>query len=222
MKQLILSLGGAILVAACGGGPASADDDTPRLHPVKEACVSYEMSGQMQSGTTIRCHRDYGYELYEIQNISIGFAGFKQTQSQHNITIGETIYAIDLGTNKGTKTTNPMYEGIVGALEDTSAENISDAFMNAMGLTAAGSTQTIAGAACNDYSSSMMGTACMTDDGLILEQTVMGNVMRATSVSYEPGEDANYTLHQTVPITDGPDLSNGINGIDLSDFMGQQ
>ena len=55
----------------------------------------------------------------------------------------------------------------------------------------------------------MMGTMCMTGDGLLLEQEVMGNTMVETAVSIGDGDDdANDTLYQNVPITAGPDLSN--------------
>ena len=49
----------------------------------------------------------------------------------------------------------------------------------------------------------------------------MGNTQTALSVSYGDGGDiANYTLYQDVPITEGPDLSNGIQG--LADQFGNQ
>ena len=65
----------------------------------------------------------------------------------------------------------------------------------------------------------MMGTVCLTSDGLMLEQSIMGNTMVATSVSMgDGGSDENYTLYQDVPITDGPDLSNMPS---LQDLMNQ-
>ncbi len=202
---------------------ATADPSTPRLHPVESACITYESSGQMQSGTSTRCHRDYAYEAYEIIHITIGMAGFSQSQNTHTITIGNTIYAIDLDTNTGTQAVNPMYDGFVDALAGSSPEDMSDAFLSAMGMTPTGETKTIAETECNVYNSPVMGTACLTSDGLMLEQVVMGNVQRAISVSIgESGDDANYTFYQTVPMSQGPDLSNGIGGLDLGDLFGQQ
>ncbi|MEO0816258.1 MAG: hypothetical protein AAFX86_03020 [Pseudomonadota bacterium] len=202
--------------------PATADPATPKLHPVEAACIDYEMTGQMMNGTTTRCHRDYGYEIYEIENSTIGFGGFGQSQEMHRVTIGDTIYAIDLTTNSGTETTNPMYAQMVDAIEENGSEDISDAFLSAMGYSATGQTKTIAGVSCTVYASQMIGSACLTDDGLALEQNVMGNVMTAVSVSYEAGEDANYRRHETATITAGPDLSNGIPGMDLGDLLGNQ
>ena len=198
-----------IALIAAFAAQSIADDSTPILHPVEAACIDYEMSGQMQLGTSTRCHRDFAYEQFEIQETSIGFGGFSQTQNMHNITIGNTIYAIDLSTNTGTQTTNPMYDGLIAALQDTDPDDMADAFIAAMGFTATGATKTIADATCNVYSSGMMGTTCLTDNGLLLEQSVMGNTQTAVSVSIgDGGDDANYTLYQTVPITQGPDLSN--------------
>ena len=197
----------ASMVALAVAAPAAAADATPRLHPTKAACVEYQLSGQMQNGTTIRCHRDYAYEQYEIQNTTVGFGGMTQTQNQHTITIGEWIYAIDLTTNTGTKTQNPLYANLVSALDNTSPEDMADAFMSAMGMTATSETKTVAGETCTVYSSQMMGTVCMTGGGLMLEQSFMGNSQVATSVSIgNGGDDANYKLHENVPITDGPNI----------------
>ncbi len=211
-----------IVLLSVPSAVAIADDSTPILHPVEAACIDYVMSGQMQQGTSTRCHRDFAYEQFEIQETNIGFGGFSQTQNMHNITIGDTIYAIDLSTNTGTQTTNPMYAGLVAALQDTDPADMADNFIAAMGFTATGAAKTIAGATCNVYSSGMMGTMCLMDNGLLLEQSVMGNTQTAVSISIgDGGDDANYTLYQTVPITAGPDLSNMPSLQDLMN-LGQQ
>lgn len=212
MNSVKLALAGVI--GSMWITPLLANDKTPRLHPTEKACISYETSGPMMSGTTTRCHRDYAFEQYEIQNTVIGIAGMTQQQNQHTITIGEWIYAINLQTNTGTKTANPMYAGLVSALEGSSPEQMSATFMSAMGMTATGESKAVAGTSCNVYTSAQMGSVCMTEGGLMLEQEFMGTTQIAVSVSIgDGGDDANYTLYQTVPISDGPDLSNGIQGL---------
>ncbi len=204
----------AALVAVACAGPTIANDGTPVLHPLEAVCIDYEMSGQMQNGSSTKCHRDFGYEQYEIQNITIGIAGFTQSQNQHTITIGDQIYAINLQTNTGTQTTNPIYAGLVDALQNTTPDQMGATFVSAMGYTPTGATKTIANTECIIYSAQQMGTMCMTSDGLLLEQDVMGMTQTATSVSIgSAGDDANYTLYQNVPITQGPDLSNGLGGL---------
>jgi hypothetical protein len=202
-----------------GMGPAAAGEAAPKLHPVKEACVSYTSSGQMMNGTSVRCHRDFARESYEIQNMTVGIAGFTQTQKQHTITQGDTIYAIDLKTNTATKTKNPMYEGLVASMKDKDAAEMSEAFMAGMGFAPTGETKTIAEHDCQVHNSAQMGTVCVTADGLMLEQAFMGNTTRATKVEIgTSGDPANYALHETVPVTDGPDLSDMPN---LQDLMKQ-
>ena len=126
---------------------------------------------------------------------------------------------IDLSSNTGTKTINPMYDTIVNAMQDTDPADMGDAFIAAMGFTPTNTQKTIADTTCTVYSSAMMGTTCLTDDGLMLEQEIMGNTVTATSVTIgDGGSDANYTLYQDVPITDGPDLSNMPS---LQDLMNQ-
>ena len=196
-----------------------ADDNTPMLSVVEAVCIDYETSGDMQNGTSTRCHRDYAYEQYEIQNLTMGFGGFSQSTNQHTIAIGPTIYVIDLSTNTGTRMTNPMYDQIVNATQNADPEDFVDTFLTAMGYTATGTSKTIADTTCNVYNSPMLGTLCLTEEALMLEQSIMGNTTVATSVSMgDGGSDDNYTLYQNVPITDGPDLSNMPN---LQDLMNQ-
>jgi hypothetical protein len=215
-----LKLAGAGVIGIMCSTQVLANDETPRLHPTEAACISYETSGPMISGTMTRCHRDYAYEQYEIQNTEIGIAGMTQQQNQHTITIGEWIYAINLQTNTGTKTANPMYAGLVSALEGSSTEEMSAMFMSAMGMTATGAVKTVADTNCNVYTSAQLGSVCMTDGGLMLEQDFMGTTQTAVSVSIgDGGDNANYTLYKSVPISDGPDLSNGLQG--LMDQFGQ-
>jgi hypothetical protein len=183
-------------------------DDTPRLHPLEAACVHYDMTGEMQTGTLTRCHRNYGYEQYEIQHHTITVAGFSQTTNQHSITIGDTIYAIDLDANTGTETKNPLYEGIAARMQDMSPEEMSASFIAAMGFAPTGEMKTIAGETCEIYASPQIGSTCLMTNGLTLEQSIMGVGQIATAVSIgDGGDDANYRLYETVPITAGPDLS---------------
>jgi len=183
-------------------------EDTPRLHPLEAACIDYDLAGQMLNGKVTRCHRAYAYESYEIQEGTMAFGGFTQPQNQNTIVIGNTIYAIDLQSQTGTKTINPMYDKIVASLEGKSPEEMGEAFMSAMGFTLTGESKNIAGHDCNVASSAMLGTVCMTDDGLMLEQSIMGNTRTASLVTIgEGGAEENYTQYTRVPITDGPDLS---------------
>ena len=204
------SLGPGLLIAFTSSAITFAAP--PKLHPIEEACVTYAMSGQMQNGAITRCHREHGHEQYGIQQITIGIAGFTQSQNTHNITVGDTIYAINLEKNTGTKTKNPMYESLVSSMQGNDAEEMSDSFISAMGYSHTGETKTIAEHECDVYNSAQAGTLCLTTEGLMLEQTILGNATTAVSVAIgESGDDANYTLFERVSITEGPDLSNLFN-----------
>lgn len=213
-KILSLAFGAAIMLPV-----ATANPNTPKLHSVEAVCIDYEQSGQMQSGTSTKCHRDFGYEQYETSELTIGMAGFSQSQSTFTITIGDTIYAIDTDANTATQTVNPMYQGLADAVDQSGSDAVSDAFLNAMGMIPTGQTQTVVGLVCNVYSSNMRGTACLTDDGLMLKQRVMGTEVTATAVSYDEGVSENYRRHESATITQGPDLSNGLGGI--TDYLGR-
>ena len=186
---------------------ATAKKARPRLHPMKAACVHYEVSGSMHKGKVSRCHRRFGFEQYEIRKTSISMGGFSQSSHQHVITIGDTIYSIDLKTRRGTKTKNPMYEGLVKGMKGKSAKQMADAFISGMGFEKTGESKRIAGRKCTVYASAQAGTACLTSKGLMLEQNVMGMKMLAVKVQSNGGPAANYQLHKTVPISAGPDLS---------------
>ena len=45
--------------------------DTPKLHPLENLCVVYEMKGAPTDGSITRCHRNFGHETYEIEDITI-------------------------------------------------------------------------------------------------------------------------------------------------------
>ena len=199
--------GCAVMLCAVFGQSVLAED-TPRLHPLEAACIDYELTGQMMNGTVERCHRQYGYESFEIQNGTMTFGGFTQQQNQNTIVIGNTIYSIDLQKQTGTRTVNPMYDKLVAQLEGKSPEEMNETFMTAMGFTATGESKSIAGHDCRVFTSAMMGTLCMSSDALMLEQSIMGNTRTATSVSVgESGADENYSQYTQVSITEGPDLS---------------
>ena len=194
--------------------PTPTASGTPRLHPVEAVCIDYVMAGQMMNGTITRCHRNYAYEQYEITNTEVGFAGVTQSQNQHTITIGDTIYAIDLQKNTGTQTANPMYASLAAAVKNSTPEEMASAFIAGMGFSPTGGSKTIENINCTMYSAAQLGNVCLTDDGLMLEQDFMGNTQTAVSVSIgDGGDDANYTLYENVTITQGPDLSNGIGGL---------
>lgn len=215
MKYAITLAAGLALSAVA----ANANPATPKLHPIKEVCITYEWTGQMMNGSSVRCHRDYGYETYEIEDMTVGIAGFSQAQKEHRVIIGDTIYAIDTAANTGTKTKNPMYDQMVEAVKKGGPEDVTKVFLDAMSFEETGEQKTVAGKKCTVHTSPLITEACLSDKALILEQNVMGNVMRATSISFNAGEAKNYRRHESATITDGPDLSEEMEGMDALEAL---
>jgi hypothetical protein len=202
------------LILSLAALPTLAAAEDP-LHPLESVCVRYETTGPLMNGETVRCHRAFGWEQYEVQDFSISMAGITQTQRMHSITVGDTIYNINTANMTATKTTNPFFAPVAQAVSRSSPEEMGQNIMQAMGFRATGQIRTIAGHECEMQVSPIIGTACMTADAVILEQELMGLKMTATRVEIDQGggEDAMYTLYKALPVSAGPDLSDGIGGL---------
>lgn len=215
MLARVTALAAGLMMAA----PTTAAE---RFHPVEQMCIWYQTDGQMMKGKSVRCHRKFGLEWFEIQEMEIGMAGIKQKQNSHTIGIGDKLYAIDTVSKTGTESINPMFAPMQQAIsrKGTSAEAIGNAFISAMQFRPTGQSKTIAGQPCDVYASPATGTACLGENGtLMLEQSMMGNVQTATKVAIgEDGGEDNYTRYQKVNLRQGIDLSNGLN---LQDLMRQ-
>ncbi len=213
MRSILLTTAAVSLLAGCfqGDAPGDSEDDsendtddveiTLKLHPLKQYCVEYNHEGTL-SGTSKQCIRDWGAETFTIENLKVGFAGITQDQNAHKIVIGKKVYNIDPSKMTGTVTDNPFYD----ALSQADPENLSNSMMNALQMEDTGEDKEVAGTMCNVMKSAQVGSACFTDDMVMLEQDVMGVRQIATSVDLSSGgSDADYRLYEKATITDGPD-----------------
>jgi hypothetical protein len=182
--------------------------DTPKLHLVEALCITYQISGQMMEGTNVQCHRQYGHETYRLETTKIKIPGFAQTQSKTTVTVGADIYAINRDAGTATKTKNPMYDGMAKSAGTDPAE-----FLRAMGMSPTGTTEEILGLRCTVYQSTALGDMCMTDDGITLRSKMPSMTMTATEVRRDEGDPAIYALPGQVEVKEGPDLSQGIQGL---------
>jgi hypothetical protein len=200
-----IGLTGAFLALSVSCAAAA---DMPKLHPIEALCVTYEMSGQMMEGDSVQCHRHYANESYQIQNTTIKIPGMTQTQSQTTVTIGPDIYAINRQAGTATKTKNPMYDGMA------KSEGMSPAdYAHSMGMSPDGTSQEYLGLTCAVYRNPSLGEICMTDDGILLRMKMPQMTQTATEVRREEGDPAIYALPSQVRVTEGPDLSQGIQGL---------
>lgn len=199
---------GIIAVAAMLSAGAAAAGDNPKFHPIEELCVAYEISGQMMEGEALQCHRKHAYESYRVDSMTIKIPGMTQTQRQTTVTIGPDVYAINRETGTATKTKNPMYNDMVGSQGMSPAD-----YAQSMGMSAAGTTQEYLGLTCDVYRNPSLGEICMTDDGIVLRMKMPQMTQTATEVKREPGDPAIYDLPNQVRVTEGPDMSQGIQGL---------
>ena len=189
-------------LALCASTALAADGPV-KMHPVKDYCVKYDLSGSMVSGTSEIYSRDYGRIIVTKDNTKAGFGGFSQTTISHNTTIGPDIYNINPATMTGSKAKNPVYDSV----KNVDQKDLANSTLTALGYTDTGTDKTIAGTMCNVYSG-QLGTACFTPTGVALETNVMGTSMVANY--YQEGcrgDDADFTLYKRAKITDAPDMS---------------
>ena len=188
---------------------AAAMADTPKLHPIGELCVAYKTGGQMMKGESIQCHRRNAYESYRVETTTIKIPGMTQTQHQTVVTIGPDIYTINQQAGTATKTKNPMYDGMAKSEGMTPAD-----YARSMGMSPDGSTQEYLGIVCNVYRNPQLGEICMTDDGILLRMKMPQMTQTATEVRRgDAGDPAVYDLPNQVRVTEGPDLSQGLQGL---------
>lgn len=208
MRNVIYSASALCLVAAACTQPMQANaGSSVKLHPLKQFCVNYKMTGKMIKGTSEECSDNYGNKRYEIEHSKVGFGGFSQKQNTHKIYDGDKIKVIDLDKNTVTIATNPAYDDIKESMKNADPKDVSASFIAAIGFIPTDKHKTIAEHDCLVYESPQIGKMCMTPDGVILEQKAMGVGKIATAVSLNSsGDPANYTADKNLPVTEAPDV----------------
>ena len=199
---------GLIALFGLGAGSASAFPH----------CVEYTQTGGM-SGTVTECYKDI-WTSYSTEALSMEMMGFTQEHNQNTIRKDGQIYSWDPTTKRGTVTADPWSE--TGFAGDPEAQG--EAFMDAMGFSPTGQSRTIAGLSCEVRTSAQMGTVCITDDLILLSQSMsmgpMGFERTAISVTRgTSGDSSRYNVPADLVISDVelPTTSGG--GIDLGALM---
>ena len=214
LRNLTMGICAGAILVACSQSDVPTDPDsngqaddnemevTLKLHPREKFCVEYQHEGTL-SGTSKNCIRQWGMESFTIENLKIGFGGITQDQNAHKIVIGEKVYNIDPAKMTGTVTDNPFYH----VLSQADPEELSSTMLGALQMSDTGEDKEIAGVQCNIMQSPQVGSACFTDDMVLLEQDIMGVRQVATKVDLNSGgDDADYRLYEQATITDGPDV----------------
>ncbi len=185
------------IAAMVSSGPVSAET---KFHPLERLCITYELTGQVMTGTKTRCHRAFGLEWFEIERTQVGKGAFAQKQNNHRIGLAERTYTINLDDNTGSMIVNPRFEQVKKTMQRHGDDPMKMGLMllQGLGLAPTGETRTVAGKTCQYYKSSQGSEACVTqEDGLVLFLSVFGSVQTATDVSIgDDGGDENYSLFE--------------------------
>ena len=183
--------------AIVSSGPVSAET---KFHPLEKLCITYELTGQVMTGTKTRCHRAFGLEWFEIVRTQVGIGTITQKQNIHQIGLAERTYTINLDDNTGSMIVNPRFEQLKKAIQRHGDDpmKMGMMFLQGFGLAPTGETRTVTGKTCQYFKSTQGSEACVTqEEGLVLFLSLFGSVQTATDVSIgDDGGDENYSLFE--------------------------
>ncbi len=197
-----------------------ATAEQPALHPVESYCATYQVGG-INKGEFTTCQRQHGHERFEIWDTTMGFGPFKKKDQRHIIYRGAWVFTND-GT-KATRTKNPIYEQLVEQMQSVTPEDIQQRFMNAMQYDPTGEFKKVGDVDCEVNRSAATGSVCLTDDGIMAEQEVMGQWQRITLL--EKGISGDESLYDPeawpMTIADGPDIGKVLQRLKGMNTQGQ-
>ena len=199
----------------CVSSAISVAAETP-LHPVESYCARYEVSG-VSKGTFSTCQRAWGRERYEQWDTATGFGPFKKKERKHVIYLNEHIFTYDRAAKrpKALRTVNPIYEDLVRHMRGRSPKELQKSFMQAMRYSPTGEQRTVGEVGCTVSRSPTVGEVCLTPDGILVEQRVLGQTQRLIALELgTSGDAALYDPEQWgMPIQDGPDVRKILRGL---------
>ena len=193
---------------ACTGAWANP----PPLHAVDRYCAVYQIDG-VTKGELKTCQKDFGNKRFELWNTTTGFGPFKQKDERHVIFIQKHIFTKNKG--QALKTTNPAYEQIAARMQSADPETLQKTFMEAMQYQPTGELKRVGNVDCEVSQSPGLGTVCLTPEGVLAEQSALGQTQRLIKLTLGDAGDA--TLYDPeawgLPITDGPDVGRMLEGL---------
>ena len=118
--QVLLAIIHFAAFAACNQttaedeGGSSGSGSKMKRYGVKQACIEYRVTGDMQSGTEILYFDQWGAReaKYEMKTTKAG--PMKIEENKVGFLEGAMMYTVNLKDNTGTKMENPMLKGLEG------------------------------------------------------------------------------------------------------------
>jgi hypothetical protein len=196
------------IIAACfvltATGTALAAD--ARFYDQEKFTVVYKVEGSPESGTVTE-HADlWGNKRVEIKDLTMNYAGMRQTTKQRVIYDGSSIVTVDLKTGAVTKVENPLYDKITSSMKGKSGVEYGKEWATAMGK-----TDTYAGLECDEWTMPSLGTTmCVAKSGIMLHtETNMGpvkSIRTATKVTLGEGGPAEAYEYDASKVQAVPNL----------------
>ena len=192
--------------AASVAPPASSKTEMPKFFEIENFTVVRKLEG-IQSGTVTEHIRDWGRQRAEIRDLTIGIAGFTQTQRTRAIHEGEWIVAIDLDRGTATRTRNPMFNAFT---EVDDPREVAERLLDSFAGPETGETGSYAGEDCRIRKHPQLGqTSCISEHGFTLYTTNENLGVSETAVEVRRGDggpDAAFEVPSGMEVAEGPDL----------------
>jgi hypothetical protein len=169
---------------------------------VEKICIEYKMTG-MQIGMKKDYYIDWGNESLSILDVVMEMGPIKQRTHTATYTKGNKIYTVDLQTNKGTVTKNPMRS----AKSEKQAEQFGDDFMKEFGKEV-GSKEFL-GKTCRVFEMPNLGTKTLVWKNITLKSVTgfgtMKQIMAAIKLIFNFDEKI-LNLPTNIKFEEGPNL----------------
>ncbi len=183
-----------------GGGNGS--DAKMKRYGVKQACIEYTVSGDMQSGTEVLYFDHWGAReaKYEMKTIKVG--PMKTEENKVTYMEGSMAYTVNLKDNTGSKMENPMLKGFEG--QDLS--EVGEKMMKQMGGKKIGSEKFL-GKQCDIWEIKQMGTKSWVWKGVPMKTELNMMGMKINVVATKISENFDKSKLQRPKNIDYKDMS---------------
>lgn len=196
-----------LLVAWWPAVVGAADGSSMKFYEVKEAKVTYKLSGTHDGTETLHI-TEYGNKTRRETHTSMEMMGMTQRTDTVVFTDGPWMYTLDPAKNEATKRKNPMFAPLAeqGNLDRFKT---GEDLMKALGGTRTG-TDKVLGYACDIWDlKQLMTTTCVTNDWLALwtksGMGSMGMQQTATAITIGPVPPGITSLPAGTRVVEGAD-----------------
>jgi hypothetical protein len=194
----MIALAWVILV---GQGKKEADSKI-KWHEIEKVCIEYKLTG-MQKGMQKVYIGDWGNEELTVLDVVMEMGPMKQRTHTATYMKGNKIYTVDLETNKGTVTENPMRS----AMSEKQANQLGEEFMKQFGKEVG--TEVFLGKTCRVFEMPDLGTRTLVWKKLTLKSVTgigpMKQIMAATKLIFDFDEKI-FNLPTNINFEEGRNL----------------